>query len=99
VVDRLEFTDWLAADTPGRAVGFEEVVLGLEFAEALEQQVVDPVGDQGVGLDVVAVIVFPNRLTELFGLAFGLRVGKRVDRLEFQRRVVEIGVRLVDVAH
>ena len=38
MVDRLEFTDWLAADTPGRAVGFEEVVLGFEFAEALEQQ-------------------------------------------------------------
>jgi len=72
VFDRLKFVNRLAADAVGRAVGRGEIKLGFERLEAVEQLIVNAVGDQRVVVDVIAVVVFPYCRAELGGLPFGL---------------------------
>ena len=72
VIDRGERLGRLAAHPLGRGIRRDQIgVLLLEIRELLEQLVVRAVGDLGVGLDVVEVVVMPNLLAELLDTLTG----------------------------
>ena len=83
VFDRLKIVDRFAADAVGRAVGIAEIEFGFERFEPSEEFVVDAVGDQRLVIDVVAVVVFADRGSELLDLVFGFVAREGVDRFEF----------------
>ena len=92
VIDLAQFVQRFATDTLGRTVRRGDVERALERLQASKECIVGPVGDDRVRLDVVAIVVIPDRVAQLLGLLAG-RVGvQRLDVVERRRRVLDVRV-------
>ena len=92
MVDGIEFVERFAADPLCRAVLGREVEGVFERLQPGEQRVVGPIADDGIALDVVAVVVVSERATESFGLLACPLLTQFLDRCELGVGVLDVGV-------